>query len=330
MALIYTDTNLVEQGYLSGAVMDLQEEEKENTFTLEMGLEDYSKITAGCYVYDEHNPQFGGMVRNVKIHTAQNSLIWGGVTFAGILSYKIIEPEPNKAYREVTGTLPEKIKAIINTIGLADVFFTDVSGTESSTWQLPRYIDALRALRRLANQYGLLMKVSFDKFNDGPKLKISFETPRTVTAAKEYDSDQFDFDIEKDLKPVNHLICLGRGQLTNRWIYHLYVDGQGIISDMTKTFTGKDEIVAVYENSNVETYDELKSEGERRLRELLASGTKLEITPPDNYILNIGDVIAGREKISGIYVEKEIKKIIYKAQDDLPPTITYDTSSTKG
>ena len=327
MALIYTNSDLVEQGYLSGASMDLQEENTENSFALSMGLNDYHKLSVGCYVYDEDNPQFGGRVQKIRVQTAQNGLIWEGLTFAGILSTKIIEPPSGAAYRVLTGTFADKINTVLTLIGLSDVFYTDADGGSTGEWQIDRYTNALTALRKLSAQNGLTMIVSFDKAVQ--KLKISFTTARTVTAGDEYDGELFDFDITKDLMPVNHLICLGSGQLTARQVYHLYADRNGTISE-TQTLFGEDEVAAVYDYSSVESLAELKKEGLKHFQELLDSGTKLEITPPDDAVFHIGDVIAGQERVSGIYVEKEVKKIIYKAQDDLPPSITYETTETKG
>lgn len=327
MALIYTNEQLVEQGYLSGVSMDFQEEDTENDFTLTMGLDDFSKLSKGCYVYDENNPNFGGRIQKVRIQTAQNSLIWEGLTFAGILGTKIIEPPPAEAYRYLTGDLETKVNQVLRITGLSEIFYTRAEGGNTDDWKVDRYTDALSAVRKLAAENGLVMVVSFDKYVK--KLKISFTTARPVTAGDEYDSELFAFDITKDLMPVNHLICLGRGQLEDRWVYHLYANANGVISE-TQTMTGTKEIMAVYDYSSVESYEELQKEGLKHFKEILDSGTKLEITPPEEAVFHIGDTIAGYEQISGIYVEKKVKKIIYKAQDDLPPTINYETTDAKG
>lgn len=330
MALIYTDTDLVEQGYLSGAVMDIQEEESENSFTLEMGLDDYSQLSDGCYVFDENNPRFGGRVQKVRIQTAQNSLTWSGLTFAGVLSTKIIEPPSGQAYREIYGTLSEKVNTILELVGLDGVFYTNASGSAESNWKIDRYTDVLSAFRKLSAQSNLAMDVSFDKTHNGQKLLISFRTAKKVEAGEEYDSDLFSFDIEKDMMPVNHLICLGGGQLEERQVYHLYANDSGAISETRPaSLTTENEVVSVYDYSSVESYEELQKEGLKHFQEILDNGTKLEITPPEEVVFRLGDKIAGLEQISKIYVEKEVKKIIYKAQDDLQPTITYETSNTK-
>lgn len=350
MALIYTDTDLVEQGYLSGAVMDFQEEESENSFTLEMGLDDYSKLSDGCYVFDESNPQFGGRVQKVRIQTAQNSLTWSGLTFSGVLSTKIIEPPSGQAYREIYGTLSEKVNTILELVGLDGVFYTNASGSAESNWKIDRYTDVLSAFRKLAAQSNLAMDVSFDKTHNGQKLLISFRTAKTVEAGEEYDSDLFSFDIEKDMMPVNHLICLGGGQLEERQVCHLYrIDSDFFyregnssnvyrladpeprfpIASFLDNWSLADEVVSVYDYSSVESYEELQKEGLKHFQEILDNSTKLEITPPEEAVFRLGDNIAGLEQISGIYVEKEVRKIIYKAQDDLQPTITYETSNTK-
>lgn len=330
MALIYTDKNLVEQGYLSGASMDWQEEDDENSFSLSMGLDDYEKLSSGCYVFDENNPRFGGRVQKVRIQTASNGLIWEGKTFAGILSTKIIEPPTGQAYRTITGTLAEKINEVLTLTGLSDVFYTNALGGSSSSWQIDRYTDVLTAFRKLAAENELSIIVSFDAEHEGQKLKISFASSNLDVAGEEYDSDLYAFDIAQDMMPVNHLICLGSGQLQNRMVRHLYRLNNGeIVTNRPENWSVEEEVASIYENTNAESVSELVKEGRKRFQELLDNGTKLEITPPEGAVYRIGDKIAGIERNSGIYVEKQVKKIIYKSQDDVAPTITYETANTK-
>ena len=41
---------------------------------------------------------------------------------------------------------------------------------------------------------------------------------------EEWDSDQMNFQISNNERPVNHLICLGKGDLSERMVRHLYMD----------------------------------------------------------------------------------------------------------
>lgn len=330
MALIYTDANLVEQGYLSGASMDWQEEADDNSFSLEMGLEDYGKLVDGCYVFDEDYPQFGGRVQKVRVNTATNGLILDGKTFAGILSEKILKPESGQDYLNISGTIGEKIEAVLTLVNLTGVFYTEITGDTSSNWKVDRYTDALSALRKLAKENSLVMYVQFNKSHSNAKLQIIFDTPHHVEAGQEYESDLFAFDIQNDYRPVNHLICLGSGVLKARTVIELYSNSSGVISKIQdSSLTGDKEVEAVFDYGNAESDEELEKAGIKRFQEILDNATKLEITPPEEAVFKIGDTIAGKEQITGIYVEKEVKKIIYKAQDDLPPSITYETTETK-
>ena len=69
---------------------------------------------------------------------------------------------------------------------------------------------------------------------------------------------------------MNHLICLGSGQLEERLVVHLYADTNGTISQ-TQTQFGIDEICATYEYSTIETEEELIQEGIGRFESLKAS-----------------------------------------------------------
>ena len=84
---------------------------------------------------------------------------------------------------------------------------------------------------------------------------------------EEWDSDQMNFQISSNERPVNHLICLGKGDLSERMVRHLYMDARGNISE-TQTFFGVDEVTETYDYSNVESEEELITGGTQRLQEL--------------------------------------------------------------
>ena len=61
----------------------------------------------------------------------------------------------------------------------------------------------------------------------------------------EFSSDmRLNYTMHMEGDGVNHLICLGQGELKNRIVRHLYVDQNGNIGS-TQYYTGVDEIAAV-------------------------------------------------------------------------------------
>ena len=105
------------------------------------------------------------------------------------------------------------------------------------------------------------------------------------------------------------MICLGRGDLKDRVVIHLYTDAQGNISH-TQSFFGLDEITVAYENVNCESYEELEKGG-TELLEAEWNKDKLQVNIDSAKSYDIGDVVAARENVTGIIIAKSIvKKIV--------------------
>ena len=113
----------------------------------------------------------------------------------------------------------------------------------------------------------------------------------------EYSSDMnADYVMNLNDSGVNHLICLGSGELQNRTVVHLYVDGDGNISQ-TQTFFGADEIAAVYDYAGADAATLIQS-GTQQLKNMASHDSfqmQLETATP----VAIGDIVGGRDYITG-------------------------------
>ena len=68
----------------------------------------------------------------------------------------------------------------------------------------------------------------------------------------EYGQDnRVDFTTRDNQRGINHLICLGRGELADRLVIHLYLQPDGSIVD-TIYYTGVEERTAVFDFSSAE------------------------------------------------------------------------------
>ncbi|NCD04411.1 MAG: hypothetical protein EOM00_15805, partial [Clostridia bacterium] len=125
------------------------------------------------------------------------------------------------------------------------------------------------------------------------------------------------FSFERFTGGINHLICLGKGNLKDRLVIHLYVQEDGTIGN-NKFYTGEDERTSVYDYSSCESAEELQEKGIERLKELMSytnmdmdlynqSLSGLKGMPED---VAIGDIVGGRDKDTGIYLSKQITQKI--------------------
>ena len=139
------------------------------------------------------------------------------------------------------------------------------------------------------------------------------------------DSDEAVLKVERYGNKVNHLICLGAGELAARQVIHLYVDQYGRIGN-TQHFVGLDEVTDVYEYSNSENAEELRAGGIERLTEL-RSIDKVEVLVDEGVTLeyDVGDVIGGIDTYSGNTAKATITQKIVRI-DNGAVSIDYKTS----
>ena len=132
------------------------------------------------------------------------------------------------------------------------------------------------------------------------------------------------FTIEQNKAPVNHLICLGQGNLSERTVINLYADENGNVSQ-NPHYVGLDEIAEVYDYSNVESEEELLKSGIDKLLEYQKAGS-IEITI-ENSEKDVGDIVGGEEVVTGLKISGEITKKIVKIQNNETPKFIYEVGN---
>lgn len=118
-----------------------------------------------------------------------------------------------------------------------------------------------------------------------------------------------DFIFKENNNGVNHLVCLGKGELTDRVVIDLYVGKNGEITE-NKYYKGLEEIAEVYEDTNSES-DELKERGIEKLNEIKNTKTFSMDINTLNIDIEIGDIIGGRDYITGNSLKSPIVNKIY-------------------
>ena len=115
-----------------------------------------------------------------------------------------------------------------------------------------------------------------------------------------------------DRTGINHLICLGQGELKNRIVEHLYVDANGVISQ-TQTFFGENEIAETYDYAGATREDLIKSGADQLKGELNLNEFAIELESERE--VQIGDIVGSRDYITGYTVTAPITTKIVKFED---------------
>lgn len=325
MDLIYTDKNRIELGCLHNFTVDFDCTSTKD-FQIEVGIS--NQVLKGKYWWYIVGTEYGGRIDKVQVDTTSNKIICTGRNWRGLLCTKVIEPPAGEDYRVLSGTIHDIVYKLICAADLQDLFVVDEDENIVVQYRFYRYVTLYDGIMSLTRRYGLVP--AFTVRDDG-KVHISFAEPTDYSNEAEYTQDDKLFVITKVYNDVNHLVCLGHGELKDRTVVHLYVDAAGNISQ-TQTLFGVDEITETYENVNADDAEVLKQEGIAKLKEIRDTDS-FQVTVPD-INLKIGDIVGGMERITNTYVASEITNAIVSIDDDTLSVEykvgTDDTSTGRG
>ena len=310
MDLIFMNASREDIGVLQDYELDLAFGADENNFECRIQAQAHC-CEAGFFLYAE-GTEYGGVIDSITSDTAKKEIIYSGRTWQGILNSKIIEPDNGADYLIVSGDANDVLGSLVERLALSDMFegSTESSGIEVSNYRMHRYVSGYDGIRKMLESVG-------------GKLNFTFRNGKIVLAAlpihdysqdEEFDADLVSFKAVRNYKAINHLICLGSGELSDRLVVHLYADTEGNISQ-TQTQFGMDEVSAIYEYSNIGEKSELIKEGTEQFKGML-SADEISIdfdSNDDKY--DVGDIIGAYDPITHLFATAPIVKKIVTIKD---------------
>ncbi len=308
MDLNYTNSKKVDQGVLLAYSLDMSfgEDINENDFELTIGSTE-TMLEDNSVIYIE-NTEYGGIVDGMKSNTASETLTHIGRTWHGILNSKVIQPDNGSDHLIVSGDANVVLAFLIVRLGLSGLFVAaeSLSGINIANYQFSRYCMGYDGIRAMLAANGAKLKIRWKNRS----VVISAEPIADYTESP-VDGDVAPLTVERHGNKVNHLICLGRGEMAEREIIHLYVDQFGRIGDY-QAFTGLEEVMDVFDYSNAESSDELRKGGIERLKEL-RDNDKIEVSinEGNDITYDICDIIAATDtKTKNTATATVIQKIV--------------------
>ena len=265
-------------------------------------------VGGGSLLYMD-GTEYGGVVDEVTTSTDSDSAVYSGRTWTGVLASKIIMPPDGNAYRTVSGDANSILSSLITLLGLTADFAasSESSGITITNFTFARFVDAYSGITKMLSDNGAKLKMR----RTSGKFVLWAEARSTIT--DEVDSDVMEFDMTKTHRTVNHLVCAGEGEGTDRVVVHLYADANGNVST-TQTFTGIDEIVDYYNYNNADE-EELTAEGTKKLKEMQTKGA-VDVSQIGKGEWDVGDILVARDNKSGETVSAPVTGKLAKVGRD--------------
>lgn len=315
--LILADQNLRDIRPVMDADIDIAVGLDENDYEVKIRRDRWDERYAYGNIFYIKNTEFGGIIGRKKINTAEDTISLYGRTWRGKLDKKIIRPPDGQDYRKVSGELNTVLNTIV-TEQFNDYFVVSQNdtGVSVTNYQFDRYCTLLAGIVKMLKSVGHRLQIKYIQQERGQPGYVELSAVPIVDYSEQIELSQdsrLNFTFDEVRNGVNHLICLGKGELQDRQVVDLYVDQNGSIGT-TQHYTGIQEVAETYEDTSSES-DELEEKGREKLQELMNSTSFSMDVETLGMEVEIGDIIGGRDYTTGMYAAKPIAKKIYKVSD---------------
>ena len=292
--VIVADTNGVELRSILFREYDFEIGDKENSFLVTCNRAEWENVPDNARVYIP-GTEYGGIFKRLESNTNNNAVSVGGYTWRGMLQNKIICPPSGADYATDSGELNSIIAVRVSAAFPGFFVGSSESTGVITSYQYERYCTLYDGLKEMLKASGYRMRIAYDQ--EQGKVVIDAVPIVDYSAQIEYSSDMnANYSMVINKMGVNHLICLGNGELRDRTVVHLYADTNGVISD-TQTQFGVDEVTDVYDYAGAEE-DTLVESG---TDQIMANASKNEfaINLESSQDVAVGDIVGCRDYITG-------------------------------
>ena len=286
---------------------DFEIGDKNNTFEITCQRDEWMNLPTNARLYIP-NTEYGGLFKTTEVDTKHNTVKAGGFTWRGMLQNRIICPPVGQDYATDSGELNAIIASRVS-VAYPNIFVgtSDTTGV-TVNYQYKRYCTLYDGLKEMLRSVGYRLRLSYDQTLE--KVVVDAVPIVDYSAQIEYSSDMnADYTMVLDYAGVNHLICLGNGELRDRIVVHLYVSKTGIIS-RTQTQFAEDEIAGIYDYSGASEADLIQSGTEQLKRDL--NRNRFAINLESAREVAVGDIVGSRDYVTGLTMTAPITTKVIK------------------
>ena len=313
MELILTDHELNDIEFFDNCDADFSLGNGDNTFEIKISRSSWNQnydIGAAVYI---PNTEFGGFIGEIKSQTSLDTVSLLGRTWRGMMQKKIILPDNGSTIKTVSGDIASILIQLINPAFSNVIRASEILTGKTVSHEIIGYSTLLDAIELMLEEYGYKLLLKFKQQNNAAGYIEASAVPITDYSSEiELSNDnQIDFIFDTVKNGVNHLVVLNPESQTK---LDLYADSNGNISQ-TKSFTGIEEIEELYE-CNESDSAAFKQSGIEQFKTVMnRKSFSMDVESLDLDI-DIGDIIGGRDYITGMSLKKPIKTKIYRIENN--------------
>lgn len=313
--VIVADVSGVELRSMLFSTYDFEVGDFENSFEVTAQRDEWKNLPTNARLYVP-GTEYGGLYKITDVDSKHNQVTAGGFTWRGMLQRSFICPPSGQDYATDSGELNAIVGARV-AAAYPNIFAGSSESTGITTsYQYNRYCSLYDGLKEMLRKKGYKMRLSYDQ--ELCKVIVDAVPIVDYSSQIEYSSDMnADYNMILDYTGVNHLICLGSGELKNRTVIHLYVSKQGVIS-RTQTQFGEDEITDVYDYPGASASDLIQSGTEQLKRQ--ANKNKFSINLESAKEVAVGDIVGSRDYVTGLTMTSPITTKIVKWENGFVKT----------
>lgn len=283
----------------------------DNDFQFSTALSEYN-----AEIHKENNilyclgTEYGGILNDPEISTRDNKITLTGDTFRGMLKKKYIEPENGEDYFTISGELNSCISRLINN-AFSDTLFK-VSSADTGinvAFTFDRYCSLLDGINKMLASKGCRLSIKAVLIDDDFFIELSAQPVVDYSDDIEFSQDSnINFKIKRVTNKYNYMIALGKGELKDRQVLCFYCDKAGQVSSVDSIPKGDDIKIYLYDNTSSE---DLQSDAIKKFAEINSSD-EYSMTIKDDMELELGDIVGGRDYITGMTIAQPVTRKIIK------------------
>lgn len=311
------DKNLKEICYIKDANLTVDLNDKRN-FSLQIARCNWTPDMTFSNLIYVTGTEYGGIISRILTDTTLDYVDLQGMSWRGRMAKKVIQPPAGSDYKVVSGDLHDVMRELIEPeFGGLYTVPQENTGITVSNYKFDRYCTLLDGIEKMLKSVGYRLKIAFLRA-DRSRGHVQVEAAPIVDYSNRIELSRdckLNYTMDDNRGGTNHLIVTGKGELQDRNVLHLYAQPDGTIGD-TQYYTGLQEIAEVYENTSTETA-ELRSKSEEHMRELMNKKSfKMDVAALGMDV-EIGDIVGGRDYLTGMYMSKPVANIVYELVNDV-------------
>lgn len=298
------------------------ESENDNTFEFSISANDYNR---NLHQFENRiyraDGEEGGIIKTITSSTIDETVKIGGPTWRGMLAKKIIQPPDGQDYITVSGDVHEVMRQLISS-DFGRLFFVcpSTAGVAVNAYQFKRYVTLLDGITAMLSSVNMRLSIAYREVAGAVELTAVPITDYSDQEEVSQNTMRVGIEVKDNRAGINHLICLGSGDLKDRLVVHLYVWPDGSIRDQ-QYYKGVDEVTETYEYTNESDAIKLKESGMEHIKERMnQKSITIDAAEID---AAIGDRVGGRDYVTNTSVSAIVSGKIVSISDGTEK-VTYE------